>query len=140
MDKKVILIGALLIVLIGGIWLYTENTDKMNDSMPMVEVKVPINLSDVANVSQGELAFNESCAACHGKNGAGREGSGPPLIHRIYEPGHHGDMSFIIAAKNGVRAHHWKFGNMPPVEGIDEIKVKMIITYIRALQQANGIN
>ena len=37
------------------------------------------------------------------------------------------------------RAHHWKFGDMKPVEGIKEEQVKSIILYVRALQKVNGI-
>ena len=47
-------------------------------------------------------------------NAAGQNGVAPPLVHKLYEPGHHSDMAFIMAAKNGVRSHHWRFGNMPP--------------------------
>jgi len=67
-------------------------------------------------------------------------GVAPPLVHKIYEPNHHGDMAFLMAARNGVRAHHWKFGNMPPVEGITDAEVITIVAYVRALQRANGIN
>ena len=48
-------------------------------------------------------------------------------------------MAFILAAKNGVRAHHWRFGNMPAVEGLTDGDVKMIARYIRELQKENGI-
>jgi hypothetical protein len=58
----------------------------------------------------------------------------------IYEPGHHGDESFQRAAAQGVRAHHWRFGNMPPVEGVTRSDVKMIISYVRDLQRATGIH
>lgn len=87
----------------------------------------------------GQMAFEKSCASCHGKNGAGGTGEGPPLIHPIYEPGHHPDAAFLRAAMTGVRSHHWNFGDMPPVEGIDEQTVGLIATYIRELQRANGI-
>ena len=53
---------------------------------------------------------------------------------------HHGDMSFVIAAQNGVRAHHWKFGNMPAVKGVTQADVLNIVAYVRALQRENGIN
>ncbi len=86
----------------------------------------------------GEALFVANCVACHGENALGSE-QGPPLIHKIYEPGHHGDLSFLNAALNGVRAHHWRFGNMPPVEGITAEEVAKIVAYIRTLQRANGI-
>jgi mono/diheme cytochrome c family protein len=83
--------------------------------------------------------FTANCALCHGTNADGREGKGPPLIHKIYEPGHHGDASFQSAALNGVRAHHWRFGNMPPVPGIKPKEVDLIIAYVREVQSHNGI-
>jgi hypothetical protein len=49
-------------------------------------------------------------------------------------------MAFVLAAKNGVRAHHWKFGNMPPVKGLTQADVKYIARYVRELQRENGIN
>ena len=45
----------------------------------------------------------------------------------------------IVAAKNGVRQHHWPFGNMPPVEGITDSEISNIIAYVRTVQRANGI-
>jgi len=87
----------------------------------------------------GKALFDGNCAACHGANAAGSD-QGPPLVHRIYEPGHHGDMAFVLAARQGVRAHHWHFGNMPAVEGVTDEDVAKITAYVRALQRANGIN
>lgn len=86
----------------------------------------------------GAEIFAENCAACHGPSGVGSD-QGPPLVHVIYEPGHHADGSFYLAVQNGVRAHHWRFGDMPPVESVGEAQVTAIITYIRELQRANGI-
>lgn len=87
----------------------------------------------------GRALFEANCAACHGVNAAGSD-QGPPLVHRIYEPSHHGDMAFVLAAKQGVRAHHWRFGNMPAVAGVNDEEVLLILAYVRALQRANGIN
>lgn len=65
----------------------------------------------------GREAFNNSCAQCHGVNATGTD-QGGPLVHRIYEPSHHGDAAFLRAAFYGVKAHHWPFGDMPAAEGI----------------------
>lgn len=102
----------------------------------IVDVQVP-ELSPAAR--RGEELFNANCASCHGENAVGQEGVAPPLVHIIYEPGHHGDMAFQLAAKNGVRAHHWPFGDMPPVMGVTEDEVTAITRYVRELQRANGI-
>ncbi len=107
-----------------------------NAGGPMTAVAVP-QLS--ATATQGEALFNENCAVCHGKNAAGVMGTGPTFIHKVYVPSHHGDGAFLIAVKNGVRQHHWPFGNMPPVEGVTNDEVSKIIIYVRELQKANKI-
>ncbi len=105
---------------------------------PIVQVALPAQFSPEAQL--GQRAFEAKCAACHGANAAGQNGVAPPLIHRTYEPNHHSDMAFVMAAQNGVRAHHWPFGNMPPVEGLTRADIQAIVAYVRELQQANGIN
>lgn len=122
--------------MMGDMGAVDMNEDHMGSGKSLVETTIP-ELSPVA--VKGEALFNENCAACHNNNAGGREGVGPPLVHKIYEPSHHGDESFQLAAKNGVRAHHWQFGDMPRVEGISRADVSTIITYVRELQRANGI-
>ncbi|MFZ2100653.1 MAG: cytochrome c, partial [Oricola sp.] len=92
-----------------------------------------------ADAMEGEAVFNAKCASCHGENAAGQAGVAPPLVHVIYEPNHHSDAAFHIAAQRGARAHHWPFGDMPPVAGVGEAEVDKIVTYVRTLQRANGI-
>jgi len=104
----------------------------------LADVVLPETLSQSAQI--GKRGFEAKCVACHGVNAAGQDGVAPPLVHIIYEPSHHGDESFQRAASMGVRAHHWRFGNMPPVEGVTTGDMAMIIAYIRELQRANGIN
>lgn len=99
----------------------------------------PVAVPDLsANARSGEQVFNANCALCHGPNASGT-GLGPPLVHKIYEPGHHQDFSFQSAVRNGVPAHHWQFGNMPPVPTVMDEDIPKIICYIRELQRANGI-
>ena len=107
------------------------------DNSAIVSIELPDELSKVAQI--GKLAFQSNCLACHGENAVGQKGVAPPLIHKIYEPSHHGDESFQRAISVGVRAHHWKFGNMPAIEGLTRGDVKAIIAYVRELQAANGI-
>ncbi|MDA1089571.1 MAG: cytochrome c [Proteobacteria bacterium] len=105
------------------------------ENSSLVSVKVP-TLSAAAQ--KGKLAFDANCAACHGANGSGGD-KGPPLVHDIYNPGHHGDESFIVAVRTGVRGHHWKFGNMPKQPQVGPEDATAIIRYVRELQLANGI-
>ncbi|MCB1487518.1 MAG: cytochrome c [Bauldia sp.] len=103
---------------------------------PSVAVRLPASFSGRA--IRGKVHFDENCAACHGENAAGT-GNGPPLVHNIYEPGHHADAAFQLAATRGTRSHHWNFGDMPPVAGIEAEEVSFIVAYVRELQRANGI-
>jgi mono/diheme cytochrome c family protein len=100
-----------------------------------VNVKVP-SLSETA--ARGKVAFDVICAPCHGANAAGTD-QGPPLVHNIYNPGHHADGAFFLATKLGVRQHHCPFGNMPPQPQVTEDQVAAIVRYVRELQVANGI-
>jgi mono/diheme cytochrome c family protein len=86
----------------------------------------------------GEQLFERNCAGCHGLQGRGSE-KGPPLVHRIYEPGHHSDQAFYLAVRNGVAAHHWPFGNMPAQPHVSETEVAAIVGYVRWMQRETGI-
>ena len=86
----------------------------------------------------GEAVYTNRCAGCHGARGVGTK-TGPPLVHKVYHSNHHGDFSFHLAVRQGVRAHHWKFGNMEKVEGVSKEEVDKIVEYIRALQREAGI-
>lgn len=93
----------------------------------------------VADAQKGEALFSENCATCHGDSAAGKDGAGPPLVHKIYEPSHHADGAFYLAVSKGVRAHHWPYGDMPPVAGVKMEEVAHIVAYVRGLQKQNGI-
>ena len=99
------------------------------------KAKVPM-LSDLA--STGRAAFEANCGQCHSKDGSGTD-KGPPLIHRVYHPGHHGDAAFFLAARQGVRQHHWRFGDMPAQPGVTNEQLDAIVRFVREVQAANGI-
>ena len=133
---------ALLAVAAGAVLLMqppdTPTTDTPLAGDAMAAVVIPDSFTEQDQM--GQRAFDAACASCHGTNAQGRQDIAPPLVHKIYEPGHHGDAAFILAAQNGVRAHHWRFGDMPPVQGVTRAEVMDIVAYIRTLQRENGIN
>lgn len=88
--------------------------------------------------ARGEDLFATNCAACHGAGATGTT-SGPPLVHIVYEPSHHGDAAFHRAVREGVVPHHWDFGPMPPVEGLSDAEIDAIIGHVREQQRAAGI-
>ncbi|MDA1100039.1 MAG: cytochrome c [Proteobacteria bacterium] len=123
-----------LSVVAGGVLVFIyQSSDRAGSAL--VEVKVP-GLSAIGQ--QGEAAFAKNCAQCHGENAAGGTG-GPPLVHNIYNPGHHADGAFRLALQRGVPQHHWRFGNMPPQRHVGKDDANAIIAYVRELQAANGI-
>ena len=119
-------------------WPAGAVTTPPSEKAALATVVLPEALSERAQM--GKTAFEAKCAVCHGADAAGQAGVAPPLIHKIYEPSHHGDEAFQRAASMGVRAHHWPFGDMPPVTGLTRADVEMIVAYIREVQRANGIN
>jgi mono/diheme cytochrome c family protein len=124
--------------------LLSEPALREAEPAPRAEAAAPSELAATAPPSEAAVAlpgaalFDSNCARCHGREAAGGPG-GPPLVHRIYEPGHHADVAFHLAVRQGVRAHHWSFGNMPAIPGLTAAEVDEIIAYVRALQVAAGI-
>ncbi len=94
-------------------------------------VNIPFKLA------KGQLLYQQNCSSCHGK---ALEGSnkGPTFLSPIYKASHHGDEAFYRAALKGVRAHHWNFGNMPPVKDMNERKMNAIVPFIRYYQKQKG--
>jgi mono/diheme cytochrome c family protein len=86
----------------------------------------------------GRQVFDARCTECHGEAALGSV-RGPPLVHIYYEPNHHADMAFVLAISRGVRAHHWNFGDMPPVPGLSPQQVEQVIGYLRWLQRQAGV-
>lgn len=132
MNIKMIAVLAIILGVSYAAWTLFTGPSKAG------EETTNINIPELSQVAQsGQIAFEENCATCHGINAAGTD-KGPTFLHAFYKAGHHGDGAFENAAKNGVRAHHWQFGDMPPVEGITDAEIRWITKYVRELQAANG--
>ena len=134
--QRMVILAAIAWIVFGAVaaLLIVSRTSE-EDTGVTVQV-TPAALSDEA--MEGETVFNANCAECHGPNAAGTN-LGPPLIHDIYNPGHHSDQAFYLAAANGVRAHPWPYGDMPAQSQVSRDEVTLVIRYIRELQEANGI-
>ena len=116
-------------------------TAPQSASAPVDEIQVmlrELSATSPPEVAEGKALFGQNCSVCHGPAADGTT-QGPPLIHIIYEPSHHADAAFVLAARNGVRAHHWRFGDMPPLPGVTDEMVGQILLYIRWMQREVGI-
>ena len=135
---KALILFILVVILAGGaafFWIQGKKNSKEITNAIDENITTP-DYSMMARA--GLIAFESNCASCHGINGKGTK-KGPPLLHEIYNPGHHSDGSFLSAVRQGVRSHHWKFGNMPAQPQVNDQEIMEIVRYVRELQVANGI-
>ncbi|MFW2333986.1 c-type cytochrome [Ilumatobacter sp.] len=93
--------------------------------------------ADPAGVGEGAALYQTHCASCHGADLRGSD-KGPSHLSIVYEPNHHGDDAFRSAIINGAQQHHWSFGDMAPIPGLDDDQIDAIIDYVRAEQQREG--
>lgn len=122
-----VVFGGLAVVAL-VVWRSRPETGSLTVRVPQLSVEA----------LAGQRVFEAHCARCHGPHGAG-SATGPPLVHRVYQTAHHADVAFDLAVRGGVRAHHWRFGDMPPVPAVTGTEVIQITRFVRELQRANGI-
>lgn len=85
----------------------------------------------------GAAIYAEKCASCHGADLRGTS-KGPSHLSSVYKPDHHPDEAFRSAILNGAPQHHWPFGPMPPIPGMDDDEITAVIQYIRDQQVEQG--
>lgn len=90
-----------------------------------------------ASLDVGAAVYADRCSSCHGTDLRGTD-KGPSHLSKVYEPGHHNDLSFRKAIATGSPAHHWSFGDMAPVPGLSEDEIVSVIAYVRSVQQREG--
>lgn len=90
-----------------------------------------------ADLEAGADLYAGACSACHGTDLRGTD-RGPSHLSVVYEPGHHPDDAFRAAILEGSPQHHWDFGDMPPVTGLDEAQIEAVIAYVRHVQEQEG--
>lgn len=95
--------------------------------------------TDPAVIAQGAGLYQATCAECHGSKLQGTD-RGPSHLSDVYVPGHHGDAVIALAIVRGVSQHHWGFGDMPPVEGLNGDEIDAIIAFIRDAQETQGFH
>jgi mono/diheme cytochrome c family protein len=133
--KWVLSLGGIgVLVAIGLLWLTGALSFQRQTppGQPFTSKPVP------AELATGETLYRLHCSICHGPSAIGTD-HGPSLLWKVYASSHHSDASFYLAVKQGVRAHHWLFGNMPPLPHVTEDEVTQIIPYVRWLQQQAGV-
>ena len=134
--QRMVMLAVIAWIVFGAVAVVAILSRSTEENGSVTVQVTPAALSQEAKA--GEALFEANCRACHGLNAAGTN-LGPPLIHDIYNPGHHSDKAFYLAAATGVRQHHWPYGDMPPQPQVSREEVTQIIRYVREVQEANGI-
>mgnify|MGYP006077129643 FL=1 len=87
----------------------------------------------------GADLYQSNCASCHGADLQGTD-KGPSHLSIVYEPNHHGDDAFRSTILHGARQHHWNFGDMAAITGLDNDEIDDIIAYVRSEQERHGFD
>jgi len=129
--------AALAVFLAGAACGGDDDSASSDDGDTGGEAPAGVGAGPDADLALGETVYADNCAECHGEDLRGTD-RGPSHLSQVYEPGHHPDASFAAAIAQGSAQHHWDFGDMPPVEGLDEAETAAVIAYVRSVQQAEG--
>ena len=124
-------VGALVVFMVVAIVFFGGSTESGPDAGTGIDVQDP----DL--VAAGDTLYQASCAECHGSDLSGTD-IGPSHLSVVYEPNHHGDIAFVLAARNGVQQHHWPFGDMLPVPNLSDEDLEAIVAYVRENQRISG--
>jgi len=120
-----ILLSALCSLLFSGIALSAQR----GGGPPTSSAKANPAIGNREAIAEGEKLYNETCTACHGKDGKGGE-LGPPVASQNRRYLRRTDDELFDALKNGISGTQ-----MPPFSGqFNDDQVWRITAYIRGLR------
>tara|TARA_R110002110_G_scaffold11053_5_gene53785 strand:- start:2830 stop:3138 length:309 start_codon:yes stop_codon:yes gene_type:complete len=99
----------------------------------------PASPASPASSGVGADLYQSNCASCHGVDLQGTD-KGPSHLSIVYEPNHHGDDAFRSAILQGAQQHHWNFGDMAAITGLDNDEIDDVIAYVRSEQERQGFD
>jgi len=133
LDKIVIRMSVLILIIFVLVAVFYERPVTQGKRAAYLPVE-----GFVADEIMGKQLFQQHCVRCHGQRLEGSS-SGPSLLHPYYKPEHHGDLSIYLAIYQGVRQHHWQFGNMPAFKNLTAEDAGHLLRYIRSEQVIAGL-
>jgi len=95
--------------------------------------------------AQGKQIFLKICAACHQRDGDGKEGVAPPLLGSewVLAPGGARLVRIVLNGLTGpirVRGQEWNLPMLPWRANLDDDQVAVVLTYIRSQLGSNQAN
>lgn len=130
-----VIVGSVAVLVVIALVATGGRTESVDAQAGENEFNIPVQ--DPILVAEGDVLYQANCALCHGADLRGTD-LGPSHLSVVYQPGHHGDGAFALAAINGVRAHHWDFGDMAPIPGLSQEDMDQIIAFVRETQRIDG--
>lgn len=130
-----VIVGSVAVLVVIALVVTGGRTESVDAQAGENEFNIPVQ--DPILVAEGDVLYQANCALCHGADLRGTD-LGPSHLSVVYQPGHHGDGAFALAAINGVRAHHWDFGDMAPIPGLSQEDMDQIIAFVRETQRIDG--
>lgn len=109
----------------------TSGLDAFDDGPPSTVIYTP--------AEYGRLTFAEECAGCHGRQAEGSS-RGPALIHPAYAGNRLSDADFARAVRSGVKARNPEFDDMPAFPDLPDRRLRRLLTFVREMQLAKGID
>jgi len=102
----------------------------------------------IERIEAGRMHFGSHCSGCHGEDGNGLEGAGPPLVGSDWVHGKHEMLALLVLnglegpiTINGTRYEPPKIqANMPGFiqdTSITDLDIANMITYVRSRQMGN---
>jgi mono/diheme cytochrome c family protein len=87
--------------------------------------------------TKGEQIFQRICAACHQKDGEGKDGIAPPLVGSEWVLAPKGDRlaRIVLNGLNGpvkVRGKTWNLVMPPLKENLGDDEIAVVLTYVRS--------
>lgn len=106
-----------------------------------ISIKATVTVPPLtASAQRGREIFATACQECHGVDGAGGSRKGQPLIHPMYRENQFPDYVFEKAILDGKREKNWRFGPMPAIKTLSKQQIDEVTEFIRAAQNASGID
>jgi mono/diheme cytochrome c family protein len=105
---------------------------------PVLRSLIRTLMNDTTNaMAKGQAIFEKTCAACHQRDGLGKEGVAPPLVGSewVLEPGGQRLARIVLNGLSGpvsVQGRVWNLAMPPWRENLDDDAIAVTLNYVRS--------
>jgi mono/diheme cytochrome c family protein len=105
---------------------------------PVLRSLIRTLMNDNTNpMAKGQAIFEKTCAACHQRDGLGKEGVAPPLVGSewVLEPGGQRLARIVLNGLSGpvnVQGRVWNLAMPPWRENLDDDAIAVTLNYVRS--------